>query len=232
MLVSADVKGLEVVTAAWLSDDQVLRQEILDGVDIHATNQATFKLGDGKAGRLVAKRFKFKMIYGGTAGGFAGDPDFRMTKLNKKDWERIINEYYAKYTGIARWHEEIRYEALSTGYLSIPSGREYDYRQILQEPEWFYLPKIKNYPVQGFGADIVMVARISLFRRWKAEYGKMVNTIHDSIVLDTNPKEWYNISMVVKEVFKDLPTNLSKMYDINWDLPLEVELKQLNGEEI
>jgi DNA polymerase I-like protein with 3'-5' exonuclease and polymerase domains len=232
MLISADVKGLEVVTAAWLSGDEVLRQEILDGVDIHATNQKAFDLGEGKEGRLVAKRFKFKMIYGGSAGGFANDHDFSRVKLNKAGWERVIDDYYSKYKGIARWHEAIRYEAMSTGYLSIPSGRVFDYRKMLQEPEWFYLPKIKNYPVQGFGADIVMIARISLFRRWQPEFGKLVNTIHDSIVLDIPKKEWYNISMVVRNVFKDLPANLSKTFDINWDLPLEVELKQLNGEEI
>lgn len=60
MLVSADVKGLEVVVAAELSGDLVLKQEIRDRVDIHEANRDKFGLGTGKAGRLVAKVFKFR----------------------------------------------------------------------------------------------------------------------------------------------------------------------------
>lgn len=228
MLISADVKGLEVVTAAWLSNDLTLRKEIVDGVNIHSVNQETFKFPD----RLTAKRFKFKMIYGGTAPGFANDPDLKVAGLNKKQWEKVIDEYYAKYTGIANWHKKIIDEVLFSGFLEIPSGRVFDYRDLLKEKDWYYLPKIKNYPVQGFGADIVKIARISLFRRWQPEYGKLVNTIHDSIVLDIPSEMLYNISMLVKNVFEDLPKNLSNMYKINWDLPLEVEIKTLSGEEI
>lgn len=60
MLVNCDVKGLEVVCAAQLSGDKVLSQEIINGEDIHGNNQAAFGLGEGKAGRLIAKIFKFR----------------------------------------------------------------------------------------------------------------------------------------------------------------------------
>lgn len=228
MLISADIKGLEVVTAAWLSGDKTLRQEILDGVDIHQNNQDAFKLPS----RLVAKRFKFKMIYGGTAPGFTTDPDLKITGFSQKQWEKVIEDYYAKYSGIGEWHKQLIDTVMQEGFLEIPSGRMLDYRELLKYQDWYYIPKIKNYPVQGFGADIVMIARISLYRRWKPEYGKLVNTIHDSIVLDIPSKEWYNISSTVKKVFEDLPKNLSKTFDINWDLPIQVEFKQLNGEEV
>lgn len=52
---------LEVVVAAELSGDKVLKQEIIDKVDIHETNRDRFKLGDGKQGRLIAKIFKFRL---------------------------------------------------------------------------------------------------------------------------------------------------------------------------
>lgn len=60
MLINVDVKGLEVVVAAELSGDRVLKQEIKDKVDIHDENRRAFGLGDGKPGRLVAKIFKFR----------------------------------------------------------------------------------------------------------------------------------------------------------------------------
>lgn len=60
MLVNCDVKGLEVVVAAMLSGDEVLRKEIIDKVDIHDANRIRFRLGEGKPGRLVSKIFKFR----------------------------------------------------------------------------------------------------------------------------------------------------------------------------
>lgn len=63
MLINADVKGLEVVVAAELSGDKVLSQEIIDKVDIHDGNRIAFNLGEGKAGRLIAKIFKFINIW-------------------------------------------------------------------------------------------------------------------------------------------------------------------------
>lgn len=57
MLVNIDVKGLEVVVAAFLSQDQVLYKELNDGLDIHADNQKKFGLPD----RLIAKIFKFRL---------------------------------------------------------------------------------------------------------------------------------------------------------------------------
>jgi DNA polymerase I-like protein with 3'-5' exonuclease and polymerase domains len=60
MLINCDVKGLEVVVAAELSNDAVLKQEIIDKVDIHDSNRVRFGLGEGKPGRLVAKIFKFR----------------------------------------------------------------------------------------------------------------------------------------------------------------------------
>ena len=71
MLINADVKSLEVVVAAELSGDPVLKQEIIDKVDIHDANRVAFRLGEGKPGRLVAKVFKFRIIYGGTGFSFA-----------------------------------------------------------------------------------------------------------------------------------------------------------------
>jgi DNA polymerase I-like protein with 3'-5' exonuclease and polymerase domains len=61
LLVNVDVKSLEVVVAAELSGDKVLSQEIIDKVDIHDGNRVAFNLGEGKPGRLVAKKFKFRL---------------------------------------------------------------------------------------------------------------------------------------------------------------------------
>lgn len=231
LLVQFDVKGLEVVAAAFLSQDAVLLKELKEGEDIHSNNQAAFKLHD----RLTAKRFMFKMIYGGTANGFANDADFQDLKMSVKRWQQVIDDFYAKYRSIEEWHKYIISHVLRNKSLSVPSGRIFNYTELLKRPEWYYVPKIKNYPVQGFGADIVMMARASLFNRLRRSQlsAKLVNTIHDSIILDIEAKDWYNISTLVKEVFNDLPTNLKNLWNINLGLVVSVEASNLTtGEDI
>ena len=44
MLVQADVSKLELVVAAWLSQDPVMMQELIDNVDLHEENKIKFNL--------------------------------------------------------------------------------------------------------------------------------------------------------------------------------------------
>lgn len=231
IVVQFDVKGLEVLCAAYISQDQVLINELNAGEDIHSNNQAKFKLAD----RLAAKRFMFKMIYGGTAKGFSTDADFLYLKMSVDAWQEVIDAFYDKYKGIARWHSQLIAGVLKTGEYETPSGRVLNFKDILDRPEWYLIPKIKNYPVQSFGSDLVLLARVSLFNRLLSKNFKslLINTIHDSIVLDIYKEEWYNINMIVKEVFKDLPENIRNIWKFDLGMKVSVEASVLTtGEDI
>lgn len=56
MICNVDFKSLEVVTAAWLSQDTVMMDEINAGVDMHEANRLAF----GLPTRGVAKILKFR----------------------------------------------------------------------------------------------------------------------------------------------------------------------------
>lgn len=226
MLINCDVKGLEVVVAAQLSGDKVLGQEIIEGQNIHENNRSAFNLPT----RLIAKVFKFRLIYGGSAYSYAHDPDFMGVSREERFWQDVIDRYYAKYYGIAEWHKKIVGLAQKEGRLTIPSGRYYpfpperDYRGNLKWP----ITKIKNYPVQGFGADLVMLARLEANKRLKAsglEY-KLVSTIHDSIVVDTPEENWYTISMVLKDCVEAVPKLCKQIWDYDFSLPLTCEVQR------
>jgi len=58
MLVNVDASSLEVNCAAFLSQDPVLMDEILNGLDIHSRNQEAF----GLPTRLIAKVLVFRLI--------------------------------------------------------------------------------------------------------------------------------------------------------------------------
>lgn len=226
MLVNVDVKGLEVVTCAYLSRDIVLMQEVRDKLDFHQANQTRFGLPD----RVTAKRFKFKLIYGASAYGYANDGDFIDVSTSQDYWQKVIDEYYQKYTGIRKWHVELVQNAIRNGEFISPTGRRYSYPKAdVAARSWFWRPKILNYPVQGLGADLVMIARISSYNRIKASGIKAlpISSVHDSIVYDVdNSKEaWYNVGMILKKSVEDVPMNVERLFGHKFDLPLDAEVK-------
>ena len=228
ILINIDVKGLEVVVAAQLSGDKVLSQEIIDRVDIHAANQAAFNLGEGKQGRLIAKIFKFRFIYGGSAYSYANDSDFMGVSTSEQFWQDVIDRYYEKYRGIADWHNQIVEEAKRNKRLEVPSGRYYPFNP---EPSYngfkWPITKIKNYPVQGFGADLVKLARLEAKKNLRDSglEALLVSTIHDSIVVDTPSKNLDAVSKILLDAVESVPALCKKVWDYDFGLPLTAEIQ-------
>ena len=185
MLLQADAKQLEWIGATYLSQDKVAIDEILREVDMHSENQKRFKLPS----RLIAKTFVFRLIYGGSAYSYAHDPDFRDIG-NESFWQDVIDAFYNKYQRLYKWHEEIQFKAKREQKLIMPTGRIYHFEPEVKFDRVKYpRTKILNYPVQGLGADLMAIARVSLRNRLKGKKGiQLVNTVHDSIIVDFDPK--------------------------------------------
>lgn len=85
---------------------------------------------------------------------------------------------------------------------------------------------VKNYPVQGTGADLVMIARVSLHRRMKSLGLKslLVSSVHDSIVLDCPLDEYKAVGNLVRNVVQDVPRNFHKLFGIEFNLPITAEI--------
>jgi DNA polymerase-1 len=226
-LVNADVKGLEVVVAAELSNDPVLKQEIKDKVDIHEVNRDRFKLGEGKAGRLIAKIFKFRLIYGGSAYSYANDSDFMGVSSSEKFWQGVIDEYYDKYKGIRKWHNSLIEYAKKNGQLEIPSGRFFPIVPDWKKREPWPITVIKNYPVQGFGADLVMLARLQASKmiRTSGLHALLISTIHDSIIADCPENEVEAVGRILNQAVEDVPMLCKQVYGYAFSLPLTAEVQ-------
>lgn len=200
-------------------------QEIIDKVDFHALNQARFKLPS----RTLAKIFVFKLLYGATAYGYSIDPDFNWISKSEKFWQEIIDEFYNKYKGIHKWHNRIINTVMETGQLVMPTGRIYEFKRYPNykgEMMW-PLTQIKNYPVQGLGADLVAIGRVALWKRIKKSGLTPVlfqSTVHDSIDLDTKSELCYNICKLVKSSIEDIPINFERLFKTKFNLPITVEI--------
>lgn len=222
MLLQADAKQLEWVGATYLSQDPTAIKEIWGSVDMHSDNQKRFNLPT----RLIAKTFVFRLIYGGSAYSYANDPDFKDIG-GENFWQEVIDSFYDKYQGLKKWHDEIFFKAKRDRKLVMPTGRIYHYEpEIKYEKVKYPRTKILNYPVQGLGADLMAIARVSLRNRLKGKEGiQLVNTVHDSIIIDFDTKMWYNIDIVniVDKCFEDVPSNFKKLFGIDFNLPMRVE---------
>lgn len=222
MIVNADAKALEWLCAVYLSKDKVGYEEILNNVDQHTQNQSQF----GLPSRDVAKRFVFRLIYGGGAFSYANDNMFSDISTKESFWQGVIDKFYKKYSGIHDWHQRLEHEAMSTGLVRIPTGRCFRFVPLERRGKLVWpRTQILNYPVQGLGADLMVLARVGLWRRLRKRSGILfVATVHDSVVLDVDPSQ---VPFVVESLYKtweELPTDFERYFEVPFDLPTKVEV--------
>ena len=224
MLIQGDASALEWRCASFLSQDKQAFDEIWNDVDQHTDNQNRF----GLPSRLIAKTFVFRLIYGGSAYSYANDPNFTEVSKSEKFWQKVIDEFYSKYQGLHQWHIKLMQEATTTGKVQLPTGRIYEYApEVRNGQKVFPRTTILNYPVQGLGADVMTIARVSLFNRMKGKYdnAKLVNTVHDSIIIDCKDEHVESLSELMLQVFKDVPKNFEKLFGVEFNLPMKAEVQ-------
>lgn len=223
-IVQGDLSQIEWRAPAQMSGDPTMITEVNSGIDQHAKAVVDLmELPLNKSNRKAAKFFNFRMIYGGTAYGFYKDtkmPDFKLKK-----WEKIVSDFYEKYSGLKAWHtHNIQRVIKGDGTLTIPTGRRFKFElENGKYPE----RKIKNYPVQGIcGGDILPLAAVIIWKGIKKRGMKTIPflTVHDSVVFDTPANELDRLARLVLHVFNHLPDYLNAYFGINWTVNLTGEV--------
>lgn len=225
MILNFDAAQLEWRAVVHLSADKTGIVEISDGLDFHTDNQQKFKLPD----RLTAKKFLFRTIYcpysiaDKTAYAFSVDNDFKHVG-GRKFWRNAIDRFYDKYQGIYNFHNGLVREATRYGKLTSETGRTYHF-ELNRKGDW-PVSDIVNWPVQGWSADIMSMARVSAYNRLSNNPRILfVNSVHDSIAFDANisVREAVEVSRVMKSVFRDLPDNYRRIYGKEMNVPMDCD---------
>ena len=180
----------------------------------------------------MAKTFAFRTIYcdesGGGAYGFGHDPEFTHVSKSTRWWQDRIDAFFTKYSGLAQWHKEILMDVGATGRLVMPWGREYPFFRKKNRNGDQVWPKtqIYNYPVQGLGAELMAIVRVSLAKRLgSAGLSYMLrSTVHDSVLIDAPKKEVDKIVEIIYSVFEDVPRNFEKLFGVKFDMSLKAEV--------
>lgn len=149
---------------------------------------------------------------------------------NPKYWDAVNEKFYKKYNGLDKQHNVWKDLVVSGQPIVGPLGRSWtialnkrDRYGELKIP-WTTLT---NYPVQGTGADIMMLVRISMYRRVKAANipCKFISTVHDNIIIDCPSEYLQQLVDMAYQVFDDLQLNIKKIYGYEWVVPLTCEAK-------
>ena len=210
-ILEIDFAQLEFRTAVYLAQDKQGMEDIKNKIDVHQYTADIIGVS-----RQDAKAHTFKPLYGGVTG--------------TEDEKRYYTKFLEKYKDIKVWHEKLQSEAIRFKQISLPTGRQYAFPYAERTP-WggsTYGTQIKNYPVQGFAtADIVPLACINIYKLMKEQGVKslLVNTVHDSIVADVYPGEEDVMSKIFKQGTADVIPALKQYYNIDFNVPLDTELK-------
>ena len=215
-ILEADFAQLEFRTAAYLSQDEIAMQEVREGFDVHSYTADVISRAGQPISRQEAKAHTFAPLYGAT--GFGRSP------AEATYYKHFIN----KYSGIARWHRALATTVLASGLITTPSGREFSFpdceRRRNGTPSHF--TQIKNYPVQSFAtADIVPLVLLYIEELLEGMKTCIVNTVHDSIVLDVHPEEEEYALSVIDEVNDNLHDLIQQQWQIDFNVPLLLEAK-------
>jgi DNA polymerase I-like protein with 3'-5' exonuclease and polymerase domains len=215
-ILEADFAQLEFRVAAYLSQDKTAMQEIATGFDVHAYTAKVITDAGQPTTRQVAKGHTFAPLFG--ASGFG-------RSRAEAAYYRHFNQ---KYDGIAKWHKKLGNEAIRQGKITTPSGRQYAFPDVerRQNGTPTHFTMIKNYPVQGFATgDIVPVVLLEMDERLKPLKSCLVNTVHDSTVIDVHPNETNYVIQIIKDMNNDLDQIIEEAYDVKMNVPMLLEAK-------
>ena len=123
-------------------------------------------------------------------------------------------------------------EAINSGYITTPSGRQFAFPDVVRKASGrvSHFTQIKNYPVQSFAtADIVPIALLHIEKLLDSMHSCVVNTVHDSIVVDVHPDEVDDVISIIKTGFINVKDSLLTRYNCELNVPLDFEIKKGNN---
>jgi DNA polymerase-1 len=207
-LLSADYSQIELRIFAHYSKDSTLIDAFRHEEDIHSRtaseilgvpmNQVTRDM------RRIAKAINFGIIYG-MGHKKLGDE----LGIDMKTAKEYIESYYKRYSGVAKYREDMVKSAVENGYVTTLFNRRR------------YLPEIKsensrirseseriavNTPIQGTAADLIKKAMINIHERLKREgyRSRMLLQVHDELLFEVPEDELEAITPVIKREMEEV----------------------------
>ncbi|MDQ3014471.1 MAG: DNA polymerase [bacterium] len=189
-LVAFDHSQIELRLAAILSGDEKLVNIFKSGRDVHTeVASRVFKVPAEKVDkemRRKAKIINFGILYGMGVNALKAN-----LGSTREEAQMFYNEYFATFTGLADYLNQVKAETERKGYTETLFGRRRNFEDIKSR-----MPHIKaqaermaiNAPIQGTSADMIKLAmiRIDAFLKEKGveKDVRMLLQVHDELIFE------------------------------------------------
>ena len=200
---SADYSQIELRVMAHLSNDANMIEAFREGHDIHTATAAKIYKESldsvTRDQRTKAKRANFGIIYGITMFGLAQNLD-----IERSEAKQLIDGYFATYPQVHEYMEQSKEMARKNGYAeTFLHRRRYlpDINSHNATVRNFAERNAINAPIQGSAADIIKVAMVRIYSRFKRENirSKMILQVHDELNFSVLPEEKDLVERIVIE---------------------------------
>jgi len=217
--VAADYSQIELRILAHLSEEPAIMESFARGEDIHTrTASEVFKVPPASVTslqRTIAKSANYAILYGVSAFGLS-----QATKIDQKEAQRYINEYFKAHPGVRAFIDTTLYEGRERGYVATLLGRRR------------YLPDLRsnnpvarnaaermamNAPVQGTASDMIKIAMVRVHEALRARglRARMLLQVHDELLFEAPVEEVEAVEALAREIMMAaLPLRVPVVVDV------------------
>jgi DNA polymerase-1 len=217
--VAADYSQIELRILAHFSEEAAIMESFARGEDIHTRTAAeVFKVPPESVTslqRTIAKSANYAILYGVSAFGLS-----QATKIDQKEAQRYINEYFKAHPGVRAFIDTTLHEGRERGYVATLLGRRR------------YLPDLRsnnpvarnaaermamNAPVQGTASDMIKIAMVRVHEALRARglRTRMLLQVHDELLFEAPVEEVETVEALAREIMAAaLPLHVPVVVDV------------------
>lgn len=223
-LLDSDYSQIELRILAYIANDEKMLHAFEEGLDIHRkTASEVFGIPFDEVDsehRSRAKAVNFGIVY--------GISDYSLSQdlgISRKEAKEYIDNYFEKFSGVHKYMNDVVEKAKEDGYVKTLFNRRRNIPE-LQNSNYniraFGERVALNMPIQGTSADIIKIAIVKIFNKFREEdiAAHIIVTVHDEIVVEVKKEE----ADRVKDIIKDLMENIDGL-----DMDLKVDINQADN---
>ncbi|OHA26189.1 MAG: hypothetical protein A3C06_03635 [Candidatus Taylorbacteria bacterium RIFCSPHIGHO2_02_FULL_46_13] len=209
-IIALDYSQIELRIAAFLSGDEKLIEIFKRGEDVH-TAVAAEVFGVPKENMDYEMRRRAKVINFGIIYGMGINALRQALGTDRTEAQKFYNDYFARFSGLAKYLDHIKEDAHKKGYTETFYGRRRYFEGLKST-----LPYVRasaermaiNAPIQGTGADIIKLAMIEVDTLIEKEkYGprvKMLLQVHDELVFEVEEDLVKKVTPEIKKIMESV----------------------------
>ena len=199
-LISLDYSQIELRLLAHFSKDPALIKAFENDEDIHARTAISIFGESNNGKRAIAKSINFGLIYGMGANKLSSE-----LKIPRNDAKNYIERYFAAFSTIKNFLENIKNNAKNDGFTTTLFGRKryFDFANATPMLLATYEREAVNTKFQGSAADIIKKAMLEILP-FLGESASMILQIHDELIFEVKDEFVNTFSQKVQTIMENV----------------------------